>query len=218
MIANVRIEVRERGKLIELREGHNIMVDRGRAWLASLMAADSFDPDVPEADARIRYMGAGVGSRSQNLMSVATSSPVTDLYPAGFDPEATTGNSYQKEYPIAPAITTLERPIKIFGSTTDDYSTAPLTDVWLIEDAPNGRFLNTHQTLTSATFHGRIYDDEAMLGGFFTELPLSEIGLFTDEVAVSKNAPYSPLVAYFDFDTIRKTPDNELTFIWSLRF
>lgn len=215
MKANVRIEVRERGKLMEIREGHNLFLEHGRQWLAELIGLQQQDPDIGERDDRIRYMGVGVGGKQQGNIPMATTPPVTTLYPAGYDPNATTGNEYYDQYPIAPFISTLERPIKMSGSTTQPYPTAPPGDVWLIDEP---EFIITHLSLTEATFHGRIMGGTSMLGGFFTALPLSEAALFTKELSVSKYIPYSPAVAYFSFDTIQKTFTNDLEFIWSVRF
>ena len=215
MRANVRIEVRERGKLMEIREGHNLFLFHGREWLAELISYSQFDPDVASRVDRIRYMGVGVGSKQQGNIPLATTPPVTTLYPAGYDPNATTGNEYYDQYPVSPLITTLERPVKLSGSTTQPYPTAPPSDQWLI-DAPD--FIVTHLSLTEATFHGRIFGGSAMLSGFFTALPLSEAALFTNELSVSKYIPYSPAVAYFSFDTIQKTLTNDIELIWSVRF
>jgi len=207
--------VRERGKLVTTREGHNIMVDAGRAWLASLISYSQFSPDVGETSDRIRYMGAGIGGVSQGNIPATISAPIVTTYPVGFDPTTSGGNDYNDEFPVAPLITTLERPVKISGST-NPYAAAPGTDVWLM-DTPNARFFNTHQDLTSATFHGRLVGAETILAGF-TSLPLSEVGLFTDGTGVDINSAYSPIIAYFSFDTIQKNSSNTVEFIWSLRF
>jgi hypothetical protein len=210
--ANVHIIVRERGKVVDRREGHNVVIDAGRAWLASLLACNSFDPDVPERTDRVRYMGVGIGGKQQGDPA-ANSAPIVTAYPPGFDPNATSGNEYFDQYPILPLITTLERPVRLSG-TQNPYDTAPGTDVWLIDD-PN--FISTHITLTEATFHGRI-DVGDIVYGTFTTMPLSEAGLFTTMSPVSKFSSYSPAIAYFSFDTIQKTSTNEIELIWSLRF
>lgn len=215
MKANVRIEMRERGKLVDVREGHNIFLERGRIWLAQMIGLVQHLPDTPTRSDRIRYMGVGVGGKEQSNISVATTAPITTLYPAGSDPEASGGNDYDDTFPVSPIINTLERPVKITGSTTDPYATAPASDVWLI-DTPN--FFTTHLTLTEATFHGRLEASDVNLGGFLPQVPLSEVALLTDEAGVDLNAPYSPAVGYFSFATMTKLPNSEIMFTWSVRF
>jgi hypothetical protein len=213
---NVRIEIRERGKLQGLREGHNICTEYGRTWLAELIGFLLHGPDTPERSDRVKYMSFGVGGSAQGN-PLASAAPVTTLYPAGSDPNATTGNEYNEDFPVSPPIGTLERPVKLSGSTTDPYATAPGTDVWLLSPS-SGNFWVTHATTTEATFRGYLSASDLLLGGFFTALPIAEIGLCTDAVAVSENQAYNPVVAYHSFDTIQKTATMELTFIWSLRF
>src|SRR5690606_30814865 len=119
-----------------------IFTEYGRSWLASLVSYTQFDPDVAERNDRIRYMGVGVGSKEQSS-SLAGIAPITTLYPAGYDPHTTSGNEYNDDFPVIPLIGTLERPVKLSGSTSDAYDTAPSTDVWLI-DTPN--FFITHMS------------------------------------------------------------------------
>lgn len=198
---------------MEVREGHNIMTDHGRAWLASLIGLSSTSPDTPERSDRLRYMSVGIGGVQQGNIGIATSSPLIDTYPAGSDPNGTTGNEYNDLFPVSPLITTLERPVKISGSI-NPYGTAPITDVWLI-DTPN--FFITHLSTKEATVHGRLGTSDLMLSGF-SQVPLSEVALHTDHASVALDRPYNPAVGYFSFATITKTSSNELEFIWSVRF
>ena len=62
---NLRLIARERGKIVARREGHNIWLDLGREYLASLIADVSFGPDVPERNDRIKYMELGIGGTRQ---------------------------------------------------------------------------------------------------------------------------------------------------------
>lgn len=211
---NVLIKVFERGKLRETRSGHNVWVDRGNEYLASMIAYASFGPDTPERNERVRYMGVGIGGVEQALLSIANSAPLSTSYPAGSDPHATTGNEYSDTYPIDPLIGTLERPIRVTGGSTA-YPGDP-GDVWLI-DAPN--FWSTHASLYELTLHG-LLDGPAgdVIYAPFTQMPLSEVGLFTDEAGVDISDPFSPLVAYFSFDTIVMTTDVVLELVWSVKF
>ncbi len=45
---------------------------------------------------------------------------------------------------------------------------------------------------------------------------LAEIGLLTDESSVGTHTAYSPIVAYFTFDTILMSPTMEIEAIWTL--
>ena len=45
---NLKLTVRERGKIVARREGHNIWVDLGREYLAGLISLAAIGPDTPE--------------------------------------------------------------------------------------------------------------------------------------------------------------------------
>lgn len=211
---NVIIKVYERGKLKTSRTGHNVWVQNGNQLLSQLIAFSSFDPLTTERDDRPRYMGVGIGGTKQGS-GTADTSPVVDAYPAGFDPHGTAGRQYSKEYPVDPFIGTLERPVRISGSE-NPYATAPGTDVWLL-DTPS--FFVTRQTTTSVNYHGRISGpDGDVVYGSLASVPISEVGLFTNGPDVSKFTPYSPLVAYFSFDTIPMTSGTVVEFVWTVRF
>ncbi len=212
---NVFIKVFERGKLRTTRSGHNVWVENGNQFLAQLISFLQFSPDVPERTDRVRYMGFGIGSVAQGDISSVSAPPFSTSYPAGDDPNATTGNTYNKDYPISPMISTLERPVRVTGGT-NPYSTAPPSDIWLVEHPD---FFTTHQSLTSVNFHGIVSGPDGDVAyGPFTSVPLSEVGLFTDAVPVSPFVPFSPLVAYFSFDTIPMTPDTVVELIWTVSF
>jgi hypothetical protein len=100
-------------------------VDRGRAYLAEI-ASDA-------NDARVKYIGFGIGG---NRQAHAIVSPLSDAYPAGFDPQATAGNAYRKEYPIDPLIETLERPVRISGGSLPYNWPPDPGDVWLVQPPP----------------------------------------------------------------------------------
>jgi hypothetical protein len=66
--ANVRITVRERGKLVAVREHHNVFTNTGRAWQALLYGSPDYqtgsDP-TPHVQTRIKYVGFGCGGALQ---------------------------------------------------------------------------------------------------------------------------------------------------------
>ena len=211
---NVLIKIRERGKLIGTRSGHNTWVENGRKYLSELITYSSFSPLTTVRSDRLRYMGVGIGSAGQNNPSVADSPPFSTAYPAGFDPNATNGHSYDRLLPVSPPVSTLERPVRVTGGSTP-YPGVP-ADVWLIEH-PN--FYLTHPNPMYVAAHGKLNGPGGDVAyGSFTSVPLSEVGLFTDAVTTSKNKPYSPLVAYYSFDTIMMSSVTEVEFIWTVRF
>lgn len=224
MRSNVHITIRERGKLIGRREGHNVWVDRGRQYLAESIALTSFGPDVAERTDRLRYFGAGIGGNRQVGIPIAA---VDTAYPAGSDPFTTTGKEYSKSFPfihdIGPPLshsplTTLERPVRITGGS-NPYGSAVVGDRWLV-DTPD--FFTSHLTLTEATVHAVIDGTGGDIAyGGFTDVPLSEAGLFMDEAGVDPTdgtVPFKPLMAYITFDTITLNSSLQLEFIWSVRF
>ncbi len=62
---NLNLTMRERGKIVARREGHNIFLNAGRAWISRLISYATFSPLVAEDDDRIRYMGLGIGGSRQ---------------------------------------------------------------------------------------------------------------------------------------------------------
>lgn len=224
MRPNVHIKIREHGKLIGTRSGHNVWVDHGRQYLAGLMAYSSFGPDTFERTDRVRYFGVGIGGYQQSAVIPAA---VDTAYPAGSDPLTTAGNEYREDFPFIhdsgppvthTAITTLERPVRIIGGS-NPYGSAVAGDRWLV-DTPD--FFVSHLTTTELTVHAII---DATVGdvvyGAFTSVPIAEAALFTDEpgvVPTDGTTPFKPLVAYITFDTITLNSSIQLEFIWSIRF
>lgn len=198
---NLKLTVRERGKLVTCREGHNIWVDLGREYLASLLALVSYGPDTPERNDRIKYMGFGIGGTRQVAPSIANAPPMSVAYP---------GTNAQTD--LDPTVTTLERPVRISGSTTGPTDPYAAGDVWLgTVQAPA-----IHSTPHEVTFR-RIFTQTEISYATFTSVPLSEVGLFTS-AAVPIGQPFNTLVAYDTFDTISKTGAFEIEVEWTVRF
>lgn len=196
---NVLITTRERGKLVGRREGHNIWVDLGREYLAGLIACTSFGPDVGERDDRIKYIGFGIGGTRQNAPGVSGVAPMSTAYP---------GTNAQTDED--PSVTTLERPVRISGTTlVPPYDAA---DVWLGQvQAPA-----PHGTPTEVTFR-RLFSSAEISYATFLTVPLSEVGLYTS-AANPVGVPLNTLVAYDTFDTLSKTSSFELEVVWTIRF
>ena len=198
---NLKLTLRERGKIVEHRDGHNIWVDLGREYLAHLVALASYGPDTPERNDRIKYMGFGIGGTRQVAPGVANAAPLSTAYP---------GTNAQTD--TDPSVTTLERPVRISGSTTipsDPYNPA---DVWLgaVQAPP------IHSTATQVTFF-RLFGAAEISYSTFTSVPISEVGLFTS-LANPVGQPFNTLIAYDTFDTISKTGAFEIEVEWTVRF
>lgn len=199
--SNLRLCLRERGKIIAKREGHNIWLNTGREYLAQLMALQSYVPDTPMRNDRIKYMGFGIGGTRQLATALANSPPMSVAYP---------GTNLQVD--TDPTLTRLERPVRISGSTTGPTDPYSVADVWLatIQAPP------IQTTATQITFR-RIFAQTEISYGTFSSVPLSEIGLFTSQ-AQPLGQPYNVPVAYDTFDTLSKTGAFELELDWTVRF
>lgn len=227
MKTNVDILHYRRGELVEVRCGHNIWTDNGRTWLSKLVSYMFIDPanplnDIPENVARLRYFGLGMGGRKASPSSLV--GDFLAAYPPGYDPNATDGHSYQQEDPTGPPISTLERPIRRSGvndPVTDPYPGDP-ADVWLYGDVATYRRDNQSLTVDVVV---DCTGGEVIYGSFLPPpagngagMVISEAGLFNDDVGVSQNQPYSPLVAYINFATIQLTVESLVRFSWTIRF
>jgi|SRR5690606_8082426 len=196
---NLKITIRnDRGKLVGKREGHNIWLNIGREYLASLIAYSSYTPLAPERNDRIRYMGLGIGGTRQLLLSLANSPPLDTAYP---------GTNTQTDQD--PTVTQLERPVRLAGSVSDPpYDPS---DVWLGQvQAPA-----IHTTPTEVTFR-RLFSQTDLSYGAYLSVPLSEIGLFT--AAADVNSPNNSPVAYDTFDSFPKTAAFSFEVVWTVRF
>lgn len=201
----------KRGRVVERRDVHNAFLPHGRAWLSRLVGFSSIVPAVTETEARIRYLGLGMGSTSAG--SVPYDAEFLAAYPPGFDPNATSGNLYQTINPTGPPISTLERPVRVSGSQ-DPYLSAPSSDVWLYEN-----IVAYYQDLNSVTFR-QVIDATAgeLVYGTFTRMPISEAALFNDAAGVNVNAPYNLALSYVQFSPIVLTVESVIDLSWSIRF
>ncbi len=195
---NLHLVMRERGKIVGRRDGHNIWLNLGREYLASLIAYATFSPLTPERNDRIRYMGFGIGGTRQVAPGVANVAPISPPY---------TGTNNQTD--TDPTITRLERPVRLSGSGTNYPGLAG--DVWVGQvQAPA-----VHVTATEVTFT-RLFTSEEISYGSFLSVPISEVGLFTN--AANPNYYLNTIVAYDTFDTLSKTSAFELEVSWTIRF
>lgn len=211
--SNLRLTLRERGKLKARREGHNIFLNLGREWLPGLTGYASLPagspppptPVVPIDERRIRYMGVGIGSTSQTMLGVANAPPLSVHYP---------GTNIRTD--TDPTVLGLERPVRI----SSPVPSAPLGppydagDVWLGQvQAPP-----TRPTPTSIMFR-RVFTETEISYGPFLAVPLSEVALFLhSESAAYVHLPNNHAVAYDTFYPLTKTVAFSLEIQWTLRF
>ena len=204
--SNLQITLRERGKIVARRQGHNIWLDFGREFLASLLGYQTFIPLVPEQDNRISYIGFGIGGTRQISPAVADNEPLHSHYPGG---------STQTD--TMPGVLSLERPVR-FGwavgpdapAVVDDDLVYDAGDVWLKQVQ-----VPTHPITTSTRFALTATSTD-LNGGFYLAVPLSEIGLFHRgaDIHVYNNSP----VAYDTFDSVQKAGSYDLNVSWTIRF
>lgn len=198
---NLKLIARERGKIVERREGHNIWLDLGSEFLAELISLLSYGPDTPERNDRVKYMGLGIGGNRQVAPGVANNPPMSVVYP---------GTNAQTD--SDPLITTLERPVRVSGTTTSPADPYDVSDVWLgtIQAPP------AHNSPREVTFF-RLFGQTEVSYSSFTSVPISEIMLFTS-AAVPIGQPHNTGIAYDTFDTLSKTGAFELEVEWAIRF
>lgn len=196
--SNLKITVRERGKIVARREGHNIWLDLGREYLAQLIAFQSFGPDTPVRNDRIKYMGVGIGGTAQIALSTADSAPISPPY---------TGTNNQDD--ITPTVTRIERPVRVSGSTSAYPGLAG--DQWIGQiQAPPDLSIGGEVTFS------RVFTGTEVSYGPFLKVPLSEIMLFTS--AADPENYQNTGVAYDTFATLTKTVANAFEFVWTIRF
>lgn len=196
--SNLCLTVRERGKIVARRKGHNIWLNLGREYLAQLISYSSYSPLTHERDDGIRYMGLGIGGTRQTSPLVANSPPISTAYP---------GANTQTD--TDPTVVRLERPVRVAGSS-DPYP-GLVGDAWLGQvQAPV-----VHPTATQSTFKRLFVQTDVSYNPFLT-VPLCEVGLFTN--AANPLVYNNTAVAYDTFDTLSKTDAFELEIDWTVRF
>jgi hypothetical protein len=196
--SNLRILARERGKIVARREGHNIWLNLGREYLASVIIYTSYSPEVHGSDARVRYVGLGIGGAQQRMLSVANADPFASAYP---------GSNNQTDTDAT--VTRLERPVRVSGGSI--VYPGAVDDVWLgLLQAPP-----THPVPTQTRFQ-RLFTQLEVSYAPFLSVPLSEVMLFT---SVASPSMFNNVgVAYDTFDSISKTSAISLELEWTLRF
>ncbi len=196
--SNLVITARERGKLLTKREGHNIWLNLGREYMAQIMSYSLMSPLTTVREDRIRYMGMGIGGTRQLIPSIANNATFLAAYP---------GTNTQTDE--NPAVTVLERPIRVSGtSTPSPYDAA---DVWLGQIQAPAAFPAFNQVV-----YRRLFMSYELNYNPYTVAPVSEVGLFTN--AANPLLPHNTMLAYDTFETIAKTDAVELEVAWTISF
>jgi len=206
---NVRIVARERGKIVDRYEGHNIWVNTGREWIAKRINATSWGPPVVEESVYvIRWMGFGIGGNKQIAPALADAEPLSTDYPDTIYPTSTHTDS-------DPNVFTLERPVKISGTDGTAYPDGG-GNKWLKQVNPG-----EHNPTPYVTEYVCLFEEGDLNFGPYSALPLSEIGLFTDGLGVGQpwdEQHLNTLVAYDTFETLTKTMAIAIEVSWTLKF
>jgi hypothetical protein len=208
---NVFIKARRDGKLVYNWEGHNTWTMFGREYLTDMLTFASYGPDTALTSARIKYMQFGIGGVQQGVIPGG----VATAYPAGFDPHASTGNTYDHTYPVNPLISTLERPVRLSGGT-NPYNTAPGTDVWLTDPAMPKFFVDFPTDFSVAFKYFIRGMDGDISYGTLTSVPVAEAGLVLSSGNI--NSAYNSVVAYVDFEPLDITDEIEAEITWVVGF
>jgi len=202
---NLIIIARERGKIVQRSESHNIFLDLGREWLSRLIAYNSYSPEAYQRDDRVRYIGLGIGGVRQIAPGVANQSPVGgpgDPYEAS----SAVGIGSNVQTDMNRSVTALERPVRLRGSSLGYPGVGG--DVWLGQlQAPV-----EHSTGTSATFR-RVFTQEEVSYTPFTSLPISEAMLCTTRA--DPGFYLNTGIAYDCFDTVSKNSAISLEVEWT---
>lgn len=204
--------MRERGKIVARRKGHNIFLNLGRIWLPDAVSYSSLPAGVaPPAtpvtkvdDRGVRYMGLGIGGTRQTDSS-AGSAPLSTHYP---------GTNDQTD--AMPEVQRLERPVRITAANTGSPALPPYdaADLWLGQvQSPAVK-----PTPTSVRFT-RVFSQTEVSFGPFTRVPLTEIALFLHSASDTYiNVYNNTAVAYDTFDPFNKTSAISFQVDWDWRF
>lgn len=218
---NVQIIARERGKIVDRREGHNIWVNNGRQYLAEVIAPldGTFAKHYGEASVIrvVKYMGLGIGGSSQGFnLADPSYATLIDHYPGL--------NTYTDT-----VLTTnyLERPVKISGTP----GKVGTSGVWLSQVTAPPTY--PVPPITKVEFKTFISETDINFpGSTYPIVPLSEIGLFLSDQSSTLDSeqvydyavsPYinpnrQKLIAYNTFASIAKTISIALEFHWEISF
>jgi hypothetical protein len=216
---NVRLQLKDKsGRVEEEREGNNIFVDYGREWLSELIALQSLSPDTAFRSDRVRYMAFGIGGTAQSIATADINTMQPGAHPKWGTAFDGVGGADPVQTDSDPTVTGLEWPVIIREPTPG------VADYYDDVSAP-ATFPDTGVVRFTAVLG---YDEVSYIGtlGSFSQVPVSEVGLFTESVSaqtvVPWNATHAPagerfMVAYNTFASLIKTPSFVLQTDWEIR-
>jgi hypothetical protein len=179
-----------------------------------MLALTTQDPDVPVLNSRLKHVQFGIGGDTAVLGDIPAA--VSTAYPAGSDPNATTGNEYKHYFNTDPLVSTLERPVRFSGGT-NPYGSASPTDIWLSSTTqPN--FLITNPAVGRVSV--RVFISGAagdIVYAPFSSVPITEAGLVVSGQA-DVNVPYNQVVSYVNFNTFNMTTTKDAELEWVVEF
>lgn len=196
---NVDITVRERGKIVQREQSHNIVTNIGRQFLAEVIVSNSSSPVIARTqDTVVRYIGFGIGGARQ-LSSIANNPPFSGDYP---------GTNTQTDTDLT--VTGIQRPVRVTAAPT-----------WMKEIAAPATF----PSATSVRFTASFVEADINYGAY-ASVPLSEIGLYTSAANPSlvngAGGAYPGagglMIAYDNFNPIHKTGAFSIEVQWEFRF
>lgn len=192
--------IEEDGRVLEHHRSHNIVTNAGRQFMAEVITPATLAGAgfTRTNNEIVRYIGFGIGGSRQSS-SLASSAPLSVDYP---------GTNVQTDIDVT--VNALERPVRV--------TAAPL---WMREISTPGTFPLATSTRFIATF-----GQTDISYGSYTQVPLSEIGLFKSDADPS--LPNGTLgaypgaggqvIAYDTFAPITKTGLFSIQVRWEFRF
>jgi len=205
--SNVYITIRNRqGLIVGRRESHNIFVNQGRQWLRNHMAATTF---------------AGI--------PVTANQNVCDGDPIGnADALSVVGKTFKPRY-IGIGVKGALQTVLPAGSQTENAEISALelpvktaNGQWLKEVLPHDNLASVQQfpTAYSVRFRAIFGYNEISFANqptYGTNVPISEVALYTSEAGQNDEPTNTGLIAYNIFAPVSKTPNFVLEIAWDLR-
>lgn len=186
---NVKITVRDKsGKVVDVREKHNIFVDQGREWLAALVSVESvFANSHPQV---VAYMGFGKGGALQDVPAERT---------------AQTENA---------TVTALATRVDVSTGPTTNLAAVGHTILTPPTTVRFTRIITTTEISTTTT--GVPLSECGLYAVNLADAAGYPSHADVDLASPPGNTPF--LVAYQQFRTLTKTQDLSVQFDWELRF
>ena len=200
--------------MVDRRDSHNVFIDTGRKWLRQTVGVNSY-AGIPHATAGTGANMTGNDGLSGNSDSVAVG-----------------GMTYRPRYiglGVGGILQTITPPGK--GAQTEEGGIVTLeapvmvdSSYWLQEVLPQGDLSDEEIYPTDFSIRFRaVYDltevsFASQVLNLGTDVPISEIGLFTSEALRGSSPDGRGLIAYNIFKPISKTTNFVLEIAWELRF